>query len=181
MQNNGRIAVVNIKLSASDILRALRKVKDCGAENEKIAAIFHSEDLEEAIDKALISELGIEIIVVEECKNYDEALKAVSEQGYNVIVGCDDDLGSTAAASGLTFIKVTPGRESLFKAFESVDNHVRMINFEFRNNAMLRACFDGIIIIDERGGIVYINETAEYLLGCRERVSGILQRSRLYA
>ena len=168
------IPTVGIKISTADILRSLLKIKECGVKSGKIAALIYTGDLDEAIDKALLSEFGISLFAVDEYERYGEIIKAAIDQEFNVIVGCAD-IENIISTYGLTYIKITPGRESLLKALDCVDKYAEIIKktteFESKNRAVLRACFDGTIVVDSRGSIVYINEMAKYLLGCREKIA----------
>ena len=169
------LPVVLIEINSFDILQALFKAKGMG---RKIAFLGHKTKDFGPEFKTIIDILGIEIDSYPYTNIYemDEQVAKILKLDFDAIVSTGLCVYEMAKSSGANAVLVQSGNDticgSIKQAVELVEGIRRDQERSKRFQSVLESTNDGIMIVDEKNRVNFINGSAESLLEMNAR--GIL-------
>lgn len=165
IQKNVKVPVIEIEVSAYDLLRVFTLIKDS---DEKKAIVGFGNVIESAKTISNLIDVEISAYTIEHEKDVVPKLKELQRNGYQIIVGDTVTVHYTEIL-GLNGILLTSGKESVQKAiddavkFEKV--YVPKKNKQILPKALLDQHEKAFLIMDKYGEIVYRNHQAQKIEG----------------
>lgn len=161
--------VVEISVSAYDVLRALHQARTIGS---RIGLVGFSNVVLGAHDLGSILGMQIEQVRIQHESSCKDAVHRMAQSGIEVVVG-DQLAVRTAAEYGIPGVLVLSGREAVLAACQEalrlvavrIEEQTRAARFR----TILEAVGEGIIAVDRDGRITLANAAATRLLGYSER------------
>ncbi len=163
IQKNVKIPVIEIEVSAYDLLRVFTLIKDSA---EKKAIVGFGNVIESAKTISNLIDMEISAYTIEQEKDVVPKLKELQRNGYQIIVG-DTITVHYAEALGLNGLLLTSGRESVHKALEDAVKfekiYVPKKNKQLLPKALLDQHKKAFLIIDRDREVIYRNKQAQHI------------------
>lgn len=133
IKNNISIPVIEIPLSAYDILRTIKLIE---YHHDKIAVVGSSAITSNAKLLCDLLQYDIDIFTANRKEEIPQTLKSLKDKNYNFIL-CDSSIESAAKEENMTPILITPGIESVQSAFNAAINTYHELKKLQNENAVL--------------------------------------------
>ena len=164
--------VIPIELTAKDIGRLVSdSTLGLNAQKSEIAlllrsGIFHRLSNVDGLDPE------IRVYVIDEFESCYDAAAAAKAAGARLLIGTHE-VGVCAEQLDMQALALSPGREAVLSALSGVELFSRAFTLARRlaaeNAAIRNSAFNGIIIVDHRGGILHINDSAKSMINCKDK------------
>lgn len=167
------LPVVEIQVTAFDILRALKQVS---GQTKKVGVVGFRNVIYGCEDFGEIWGIALQEITLENEQGALEKIMAAKDQGINVIIG-DAISIKLAGQYGLQGILIQSGKDAIYKAIKQAQQISRVRSKEQARSELLRTIInsstDGILAVDEQSRITIVNPIAEDVFHLRaEEVLG---------
>lgn len=167
------LPVVEIQVTAFDILRALKQVS---GQTKKVGVVGFRNVIYGCEDFGEIWGIALQEITLENEQGALEKIMAAKDQGINVIIG-DAISIKLAGQYGLQGILIQSGKDAIYKAIKQAQQISRVRSKEQARSELLRTIInsstDGILAVDEQSRITILNPIAEDVFHLRaEEVLG---------
>ncbi|MDX8045509.1 PrpR N-terminal domain-containing protein [Gracilibacillus sp. S3-1-1] len=163
IQKEVKIPVVEIEVSAYDLLRIFTLIRDS---TEKKAIVGFKNVIESALTISNLLEVEVSAYTIEYEEDVMPKLLQLQKEGYQIIIG-DTITVRNAEAIGLNGLLLTSGRESVIKAFEEAVKikqvYTPITTKELIPKTILDQHDTAIIVMDKKLHIFYKNKFAESL------------------
>lgn len=161
------LPVVEIQVTAFDILRALKQVN---GKTKKVGVVGFPNVIYGCEDFGEIWGIALQEITLANEQEAFAKILAAKEQGINVIIG-DAISQKLAKQYGLEGILIQSGKEAIYKAIKQAQQIGRIRSREQERFELLRTIInsstDGILAVDERSRITILNPVAEEVFRLR--------------
>jgi len=161
------LPVVEIQVTAFDILRALKQVS---GQTKKVGVVGFRNVIYGCEDFGEIWGVSLQEITLTNEQEALEKIIAAKQQGINVIIG-DAISIKIAHQCGLQGILIQSGKEAIYKAIKQAQQIARVRSKEQERFELLRTIInsstDGILAVDERTRITILNPVAEEVFHLR--------------
>jgi transcriptional regulator with PAS, ATPase and Fis domain len=164
--------VIPIELTAQDVGRLVSdSTLRLNARKPEIAlllrsGVFHRLSSVDGLDPE------IKVFVIDEFESCYDAATAAKASGARIIIGTHEAC-ACAEQLDVPALALCPGREAVLSALSGVELFSRAFTLARRlaaeNAAIMDGAFNGIIIIDHRGGILHINDSAKSMIDCKDK------------
>lgn len=119
----------------------------------------------------------IKVVIIDEYESCYDAVAAAKADGAGIIIGAREAC-ACAKQLDISSLALSPSRETVLGALSGVELFSQTFALARRlaaeNVAILNGAFNGIIIIDHRGSIMHINDSAKSLIDCKDKtVTGL--------
>lgn len=155
------LPVVEIQVTAFDILRALKQVS---GQTKKVGVAGFRNVIYGCEDFGEIWGIALQEITLENEQGALEKIMAARDQGINVIIG-DAISIKLAGQYGLQGILIQSGKDAIYKAIKQAQQISRVRSKEQARSELLRTIInsstDGILAVDEQSRITILNPVAE--------------------
>ena len=169
--------VIPIDFTAQDIGRLVGDSTLClNAQKPEIAlllrsSVFHRLSSVDGLDPE------IKVFIIDEFESCHDAVMAAKTAGVRIIIGTHE-VCACAEQLDIPALALSPGREAVLSALSGVEMFSRAFTLARRltaeNAAILDGAFNGIIMVDNCGGILHINDSAKSMLDCKDKsVNGL--------
>ncbi|HEY3365168.1 MAG TPA: sigma 54-interacting transcriptional regulator [Symbiobacteriaceae bacterium] len=172
VKNALSLPVTIIKITGFDMLDALHRARLVGGR----IALLHYAQQDWDYDFAHLSRIAgvaFEPLTYRTPAEMEQCLDAAVRAGFTTIVGTETGMVEPARRHHLTGVQVHTGREALQDAFSYAASQCRRAQREkvrsWRNQTVLDAASDGIVLVDEDGSVIVFNRSAERLLSIQAR------------
>lgn len=167
------LPVVEIQVTAFDILRALKQVS---GQTKKVGVAGFRNVIYGCEDFGEIWGIALQEITLENEQGALEKIMAAKDQGINVIIG-DAISIKLAGQYGLQGILIQSGKDAIYKAIKQAQQISRVRSKEQARSELLHTIInsstDGILAVDEQSRITILNPVAEDVFHLRaEEVLG---------
>lgn len=179
------LPVVEIQVTAFDILRALKQVS---GQTKKVGVAGFRNVIYGCEDFGELWGIALQEITLENEQGALEKIMAAKNQGINVIIG-DAISIKLAGQYGLQGILIQSGKDAIYKAIKQAQQIGRVRSKEQARSELLRTIInsstDGILAVDEQSRITILNPIAEDVFHLRaeealgRKVSDVIPSTRL--
>lgn len=179
------LPVVEIQVTAFDILRALKQVS---GQTKKVGVVGFRNVIYGCEDFGEIWGIALQEITLENEQSALEKIMAAKDQGINVIIG-DAISIKLAGQYGLQGILIQSGKDAIYKAIKQAQQISRVRSKEQARSELLRTIInsstDGILAVDEQSRITILNPIAEDVFHLRaeevlgQNVGDVIPNTRL--
>jgi PAS domain S-box-containing protein len=157
---NVAVPVVQIPVTAIDILRAIKQV---GVSPEHIGVAGFRNVIYECETLIELLGLSIRIIMLENEAETADKIAYAASQGVQVVIG-DVNAVTCARQMGLGGYTIESGKEAIYKAIKEAELVVEVRRREQERSALLQTIInsttDGIVAVDKAGLITFFNPAA---------------------
>lgn len=163
IRNEVKIPVIEIEVSAYDLIRVFTLVKD---NPEKKAIVGFKNVIENAMTICTLLDMDISAFTVSKERDVVPKLIQLQKENYHIIVG-DAITVRNAEALGMNGFLLTSGRESVLKAFDEAKKIKNLYSPFMKEALILQVIVEqskvGIVVFNEKGSIIFINQAARHL------------------
>lgn len=161
----GSIAVVEMKISAYDIVNSIKEIFDI----EEAVAVLGYENITYGFDiLETIKKVNVVKVKREEGKDLRASIEECVKKGIKVFMG-DTKVTRVCEEMGHKCYLIRSGEASVVSALEKADEILRILKDQMENSkryeALMDCVHDGVIATDEESRIVAYNNTAQEILG----------------
>ena len=181
LRNAASIPVVDIEVSAYDMLRSILAAKQYGRE---FVVIGFSNITAQAHLLAETTGWNLKIFEINDREDARRVVTSLYEEDPRTLIVGDVISISTAESLGMNNILITSGRESISKALKEAETLFYNTALDREKSLFYRTILDhateSVAVYDEDGQLVYTNlaRTGQLSLGLLERLAPQLQRLR---
>ncbi|WP_208587726.1 sigma-54-dependent Fis family transcriptional regulator [Gracilibacillus suaedae] len=163
IQKEVKIPVIEIEVSAYDLLRIFTLIKD---NTEKKVIVGFENVIESAMTISNLLEIEVSAFTIGHEADVVPKLIELQKEDYQIIIG-DTITVRNAEALGLNGLLLTSGRESVMKAFEEAIKisqiYAPLTNKQFIPKAILDKYEKAIMVVDKDKHILYRNKVATFI------------------
>ncbi len=172
-----RLLMMPLGLNTLDINKLISEsMLRLNAQKPEIALLLRADVFRRLSD---MDELDPEIkaFVIDEYDSCHDAVMAARADGAGIIIGAREAC-ACAKQLDIPALALLPSRETVLGALSGIEQFSQAFALARRlaaeNTAIRDGAFNGIIVIDHRGGIMHINDSAKSMIDCKDKtVTGL--------
>ena len=173
----GQLLMMPVRLTALDISNLVSEsILRLNARKPDIALLLRS-DVFSRLSGMHGIDPEIKVFIIDEYESCYDAAGAAKADGAGIIIGAREACECAEQLDILSLV-LSPSRETVLGALSGVELFSPVFALARRlaaeNAVILDGAFNGIIIIDHRGSIIHINDSAKSLIDCKDKtVTGL--------